>query len=179
VPPDVVTPHAPSGALKSERTFDMSVHSSDAQFTWNSYHSHNLSLHLAYSGKDVGMDGIGHSELAKRFRLEPYQFLATVVDSPANSSVFPTCVLHTGQFLQLSAHLLFAPSCGRQASDAYDAGATGNKFLLELGYRFRDLTLHFAPYTRQSQEDTIKIAADGDVEVAEGAEDAAAFELIE
>jgi hypothetical protein len=125
------------------------------------------------------MNWIGHSELAKRFRLEPYQLLATVVDSPADASIFPACVLHVGQFLQLPAHLLFAPSCGRQAGDAYDAGATGDKFLLELGYRFRDLALYFAPYTRQAQEDTIKIAADGDVEVAEGAEDAAAFELIE
>jgi hypothetical protein len=109
------------------------------------------------------MDWIGHSELAKRFRLEPYQFLATVVDSPADPPVFPTCVLHTGQFLQLPAHLLFAPSCGGQAGNAYDAGAAGNKFLLELGYGFGDLTLYFAPYTRQSQEDTIKIAADGEV----------------
>jgi hypothetical protein len=97
-----------------------------------SYHGHNLGLHFPYSRKDIGMNWVGHSELAKRFRLKPYQLLATVIYCSANSAVLPFSMFHVGQLAQLLAHLLFAPSCAGQAGDALDAGAAGNKFALEL-----------------------------------------------
>lgn len=96
MPPDVVTPTAPSGPLNSERTF---YNVSDATTGIEKrvpYHSHHLSFHFAYAGKDVGMNGICHSELAKGVRLQPDQLLAAMIDGSADSAIFPLGMFHVG-----------------------------------------------------------------------------------
>jgi hypothetical protein len=125
------------------------------------------------------VDWVGNRESAKRLRLQPYQLLATVIYSAADSAIFPPRVLHIGQLIELLAHILLAPSVARQAGDALDAGSAGHQLALELQYCFGDLHLHFRPHTWQAQKDAVEIAAHVDVEFADGAEDAASFELVE
>jgi hypothetical protein len=144
-----------------------------------SYHSHHFGLHFAHAREDVWMNGICYSELAKGLCLQPDQFLATMVHSSADSAIFPLGMLHVGQVAQLLAYLLFTPSRAGQAGDADHARTAGYKFALELQDRFGNLGLHFCADTRQAEEDTVEIAADADVEVTEGAEDATALELVE
>lgn len=143
------------------------------------YHGHNLGLHLTHAREHVGVDRVGDGEPAKGLRLQPYQLVAAVVDGAADSPVFPARVLHVGQFAELLAHILLAPSAARQAGDALDARAAGHELALKLEHCFGDLHLHFRPHARQAQEDAIEVAAHVDVEFADGAEEAASLELVE
>jgi hypothetical protein len=143
------------------------------------YHSHDLSLHLPHTRENIRMDWIRNGEFPKSLRLQPYQLLPAVIDSTADPAIFPPCMLHIRQLIQLFTHRLFAPSFARQAGNALDAGTARNKFALEFEKRFGDLCLHFVAHAGKAQEDAIEIAADVDVEVADGAEDAAAFQLVE
>lgn len=75
-----------------------------------SYHCNYLGLHLAHTRKHVWVNGVCHCELAKRLRLQSDQLVTTVVDSTADSSIFPLGMLHVGKIVQLLAHIFFAPS---------------------------------------------------------------------
>jgi hypothetical protein len=143
------------------------------------YHGHNFSLHLAHARKYIGVNRVGNGEFAVRFRLESYQLLSSMIYRPTNSPILPLCVFHIRQLAQLLAHLLFAPSCARQGSNALNAGTARNKFALDFEKRLRDLRLDFGPDARQSQEYAVEIASYADVEVAERAKDATALELVE
>jgi hypothetical protein len=113
VPPDVVTPTAPSGALNRERTYTVLVITLKIMCTEMPYHSYDFGLHFAYSREDVRVDWIRHSELAESLRLKAYQLLTTVIYRSTDPAVLPPGVFHVGQLSQLLAYILFAPSRGR------------------------------------------------------------------
>jgi hypothetical protein len=143
-----------------------------------SYHGYDLSFHFAYSGEDIGVNWVGHGELSESLRLQANQLIAAVVYRPADPSILPFSMFHVGQVVQLLADLLFAPSCARKAGDALDTRSAWYKFAFEFKQGLGDLCLHFCAHTRQPQEDTVEIAPEVDIEVAERAEDTAALELV-
>jgi hypothetical protein len=143
------------------------------------HHGDDLCLHLAHTREDIRVDGVRDGEFAKGFGLQADQFVATVVDGATDTAVFPSCVLHVGELGQLLPHRLLAPTLTRQRRDALDARAALDQLALELEQRLGNLRLHFCADSRQSQEDAIQVAADMAIEVCGGAEETAAFELVE
>ena len=125
------------------------------------------------------MDRVGDCELAKGLCLQSYQFFTTMVDSSADPSIFPPRMLHVRQIGQLAAHLLLAPSFTWQGRNALNTRSTRHKLALELEQSLGDLRLDLGTHAGEPQEDAVEVAADGDIEVTDRAEDAAALELIE
>lgn len=86
------------------------------------------------------MDGIRHAELTKSLSLQLQQFIATMVDSAANASVLPTCVLKSSQLGQFRAHRVAGPSILRQRQIAHDIRTR----LYELRFQIRNGRAHLS-----------------------------------
>lgn len=125
------------------------------------------------------MDRIRHGKLPKSLRLQLQQLLPTMIHGPAHPPILPPRMLHILQLIQRLAHILPAPSLRRKRSRALYPGARRHEFALKLENGLGDLRLHFCAHAGETQKDAIKDAAGGGVEVRGGADEAAAFELVE
>lgn len=67
-------------------------------------HAHHLGFHLAHSGKHVGVDGVRHSELAKRLGLQLEELVLAVVDGTRDAPILPSNVIHVGECFELGAN---------------------------------------------------------------------------
>jgi hypothetical protein len=149
-------------------------------FIWSiSYHGHDFRLHLSHTRKYIRVNRVRDGELSKSLRLQPYQLVPAVVDSTADSAIFPPGMLHLRQLFQLVAHHILAPSLSRERSRALHTRARRDQLLLKLEDGLGDLSLHLCTDTRETQEDAEEGAADVGVYVCRGADRAAALQLVE
>lgn len=130
------------------------------------YHCHDLGLHLSYTREHIRMNWVCDGKFTKGFCLQPNQFVPSMVDSAADATILPSCMLHTCEVVQLVANLFLAPSLAWQTGNALNAGTTWDEFTLKLENGFRNLCLHLCAHTWESQENTIEITANRKIEVA-------------
>lgn len=143
------------------------------------YHSDNLSLHLPHAREHIRMNGVRHGKLPKGFRLQPNQLVPAMIHGTADPAILPPRVLHLRQLIELAPYLLFGPSLGGQRRYARHAGTRRYKLTLELEDGLGDLGLHFCAHAGRPEEKAVQCALDIGVDVDGGADQAAAFELIE
>lgn len=111
-------------------------------------HAHNLGLHLAHTREDIGMDGIGNSELAKGLGLQLHELILAVVHSTRDKSILPASVIHVGEVLELGADVIMREAIlgESKVSDL----VLGDQLLGQLGQRLIDLLLNLASHARGS-----------------------------
>ena len=179
VPPLVVTPTEPEGPLKRDRTCPCQSSCPHMDIRIASYHGYDLRLHLPHTREHIRVNRVRDGEFPKCLCLQADQVLPTMIDGPADSAVLPPRMLHLRQLIQLVAHLLLAPSFGREGSGALHAGTRLDKLLLKLEDCLSDLSLYLRADTGEAQEDAEEGAAGVGVDVNGGADRAAAFQLVE
>lgn len=125
------------------------------------------------------MNGIGHTKLTKGLSLQLQQFLATVVNSAANATIFPTRMFKTSQLIQFRAHSIPRPSLLRQRQIAHDIGARVHELRFQIGDCRADLLIDLSADAGRAQEETIAEEAQRDIDVADAAEDAVPADRVE
>lgn len=125
------------------------------------HHCDDLGLHLPDAGEDIGMDGIGDSELAESLRLELDEVCLTVVDGARDISILPPRVVHIGERLELRTDGIVGEPLLGQGEVASDIGRDHLGF--ELGHGFIDLLLDLAANARRAEEVAIEDPSDGGV----------------
>jgi len=182
VPPDVVTPVAPGGAWKRDRTCNHTTvrirFSRESSDTRAYYHCYNLRFHLAHSRKDIRMNRVGHSEHLKCFCLYFCQILAAVVYGSRYSAVFPSGMLHPSQLLELFLDFVMTPSFSGQLCKPFDSRTALNETTLDL----LDSRFNFFCYLFSDTWEAEKVVRNRPfgpaICVGRGAENASSFELV-
>lgn len=139
------------------------------------HHGHDLGLHLAHAGEDVGVDRVGDGEAAVGLGLQLEQLVLAVVDGAAHVAVLPARVVHGREGLELGADGVVGPGLLGQAEVARAAG--GDQLARHLGQGIVDLFAHLRAHAWEPQEVAIEDAPGVRVELNDGAEQAAALEL--
>lgn len=85
---------------------------------------------------------IGNHEPFEGLRLYLNELFAAMIDRSTDSTVFPACMVHITELLELRSDLLLGPSFFGQGQVPANARTLRNELELELCHCFRDVTLH-------------------------------------
>jgi hypothetical protein len=102
-----------------------------------------------------------------------------MVNGAANATIFPAGMFKSSQFVKFSADLLRRPALLGQCKIPCNIRPRVNQLRLEIRDRSAHLLINLAADTRDAKEDTVAEQAEGDIDVADAAEDAVATDGVE
>lgn len=182
-PPLVVTPAPSAGPLNKFKTYsnDQFPSSDPMPFLTGlsqgiTYHRNNLGLHFPNSGEDIRMNRIGNTKLAKSLRLKLQKILASMIHSTAHPTIFPARVLHTSEFSELLTNLLRTPTFLWKSKVPINVRSGRHKLFLQVLQGSLHLLVDLAAHTGGAQKDRVTEQANGEVDIADAAEEAVAAE---
>lgn len=141
------------------------------------HHAHDLSFHLAHTGKDIGMDRVGDGKLAKGFGLQANEVVFAVIDCSRDETILPTGVVEVGQILELGADSIHTQALLGQGQ--VPRVRLCNEFGGHLSNGLGDLFLDLATHTWCAEKITVQGALDCMVQLEDGADQASTLELPE
>lgn len=141
-------------------------------FPGSHYHSYDFGFHLPNTREHIRMDGVCNTKLSERFCLQLQQVLATVIDSTTDTAIFPACMFHIRQLIELSANLFRGPSFLGKIQIPINTRPRRDEFRFEILNSGGNLLINLAADAGESQKDGIEEETDGGVGITDAAEDA-------
>lgn len=125
------------------------------------------------------MNRVRNAKLTKSLCLKLQQVLTSMIHRTADTAIFPASVLQASQFIELSTDLVRRPTFLRERQIPSHIGTTLHKLGLEILDSSRHLFIDCTAHAGGAKEDGITEQTDGDVDIANTAEEAVPAERIE